>query len=108
MLPRKNKLKKKTDFKKVFDQGKYCGSSFIGLKALKNDLGYSRFGVIVGSKISKKAVERNKIKRRIENSVSGAKEGWDIVIMVKPPILQKTFAEIKEQLSSLFKKLWVY
>jgi len=107
MLPRKNKLKKKTDFKKVFDKGKYYGSSFISLKAFENDLDYSRFGVIVGSKISKKAVDRNKIKRRIENSISleNIKAGQDIVIMVKPLILEKTFAEIKDQLSGLLKKL---
>lgn len=105
MLPKKNKLKKKTDFKKVFDKGKYYGSSFISLKALKNDLEYSRFGVIVGSKISKKAVERNKIKRRIENSIKETKKNIDIVIMVKPEILKKTYKEIKEQLLSLIEKL---
>lgn len=105
MLPKKNKLKKKTDFKRVFDKGKYYSSGFISIKAFKNDLEYSRFGVIVSSKISKKAVERNKIKRRIENSIEETEKSIDIVIMVKSEILQKTYKEIKEQLLSLLKKL---
>ncbi|MFC1701102.1 ribonuclease P protein component [Patescibacteria group bacterium] len=108
MLPRKYKLKKKTDFKKVFDKGKYYQGRFISLKILKNDLEISRFGFIVGLKISKKAVDRNRIKRRLENTVQiiqkRIKFGFDVVVMVRPEIIEKKYTEIKENLLDLFKK----
>jgi ribonuclease P protein component len=125
MLPRKYKLKKKNDFKKVFKQGKYYQEDFIKIRVLKNDLKINRFGFIVGLKISKKSVQRNKIKRRLEEvirlkldqisvkdgQVSSLKPGFDIVILVNQEITEKGYQEIEKTLINLFKKaklLWNY
>ena len=86
MLPRKYKLKKDNDFKKVFNQGKHYQKDFIKIKFLKNGLEINRFGLIVGLKISKKAVQRNKIKRQLEEIIQleleQMKKGFDVIILV--------------------------
>jgi len=120
MLSRKYKLKRDNDFKKVFKQGKYYQEDFIKIKALENDLEFSRFGFIVGLKISKKSTQRNKIKRKLEEiihlklkqiSISGKKPNFDIIILVDLEILEKNYQEIEKTLINLFKKAklpWTY
>lgn len=115
MLPRKYKLKKENNFKKVFKQGKYYQEDFIKIRTLKNDLKINRFGFIVGLKISKKSTQRNKIKRRLEEVIrlklDQIKSGFDIVILVNQEITEKGYQEIEKTLINLFKKaklLWNY
>ncbi|GAI32984.1 unnamed protein product, partial [marine sediment metagenome] len=62
MLNKRNRLKKKKDFDKVFKQGQGFKQDFLYLKIRKNNLKSSRFGFVVSKKFSKKAVIRNKIK----------------------------------------------
>jgi len=108
MLPRKYKLKKDNDFKKVFNKGKHYQKDFIKIKFLKNDLEINRFGLVIGLKISKKAVQRNKIKRQLEEVIQSEleqmKKGVDIIILVQPEIIEKEYQEIREALIELFKK----
>jgi len=108
MLPRNYKLKKKNDFKGVFEKGRYFQGKFIKIKFLKNDLESSRFGLMVGLKVSKKAVERNKIKRWLEESIQSnlekIKNGFDVIIMVNPEILERKYQEVKEELINLLEE----
>jgi len=108
MLPRKYKLKKDNDFKKIFNKGRYYQKDFIKIKLLENDLEINRFGLVIGLKISKKAVQRNKIKRQLEEIIQSELEqirkGIDIIILVQPEIIEKEYQEIKEVLIRLFKK----
>lgn len=108
MLSKEYKLKKKNDFKKVFNKGRYYQQGFIKLKFAKNNLKKSRFGFIVGLKVSKKAVERNRIKRRLEETtrlcINELKQGFDVAVMVDPIIKEKKYGEIKEELMGAYKK----
>lgn len=108
MLPKKNRLKKEKDFEKVFKKGKGLRKDFLFLKLLNNNLKKSRFGIVVSTKISKKATVRNKTRRRIReiirNHLDEIKKGKDIVIVAQPGIEEKSFSQIKETLIELFKK----
>lgn len=108
MLSRKYKLKKDNDFKKVFKDGRYQQKDFIKIKFLKNNLKINRFSFIVGLKISKKAVQRNKIKRRLEEVIRLNFEqiitGFDIIIFTDKEIIEKEYIEIEENLIYLLKK----
>lgn len=111
MLPKKNKLKRDRDFKRIFEQGKYYEQDFIKLRVLKNDLKISRFGFIVGLKISKKATARNKIRRHLEEVVrlnlNKIKLGFDIIILANPAIIEKDYQTTEKTLIILFKKTGV-
>lgn len=54
-----------SDFKEVFNFGETKRTPHYLIKKRENNLGYSRFSVVVSKKISKKAVERNHLKRRM-------------------------------------------
>jgi len=107
MLPKINRLKKKKDFEKVFRQGKGFKEDFFYLKVSKNNLGLVRFGLITSKKFSKKATERNKMRRRlselIRKKLPKIKKGTDVVIIAIPGA-EADFKKLEDIISKLFKK----
>ncbi|PLX27236.1 ribonuclease P protein component [Candidatus Parcubacteria bacterium] len=67
MFKKTARLRKKKDIEAVFKSKISKYNKFFGLKAKENNLNYSRFTVVVGTKVSKKAVVRNRIKRRVRS-----------------------------------------
>ena len=65
---------------------------FFAVKTVKNELTYSRFGVVVGKKVDKRATERNKIKRAFYESIRVRNlsniPGQDVMIVIYPDIKQ--------------------
>jgi len=108
MLPKENRLKKNKDFEKVFREGKGFKEELLVLKKVENNLESSRFGFAVSKAFFKKATLRNKIKRRLRESVRARlneiKKGVDGVVIAKPGLDKKDFQEIKEIVNKLFKK----
>jgi len=107
MLPRLNRLKKKKDFEVAFKQGKGFKQGFLYLKIRKNNLDASRFGFVISKKFSKKAVIRNKTKRRlseiIKKKLLEIKKGMDIIIVVMPGA-ENEFQKLEDTIDKLFKK----
>lgn len=108
MLDRNYKLKKETDFKKVFQKGKFKRKEFLKIKFLKNNLKISRFALVIGLKVSKKAVKRNKIKRQIEEilrlNLEKIKKGFDIIILFDQKVINQKYQTLEENLISLLKQ----
>lgn len=108
MLSNINRLKKNKDFERVFKYGKAYKENFLFLKVVKNNLKNSRFGFIVSNKFSKKAVVRNKIKRKLKALVRmklpNIKKGIDAAIMVMPGLEIDNFWELEKIVDKLFKK----
>lgn len=65
---------------------------FFSVKIGANSLSYSRFGVVVGKKVDKRATERNKIKRMFYQEIRTRKlqhiSGQDVMILVYPEVKQ--------------------
>ncbi|MDD5291214.1 MAG: ribonuclease P protein component [Patescibacteria group bacterium] len=112
MMKKENQLKKDKEFDWVFKNGRSGFGKFLGIKAAANGLGASRFGILVSNKISKNAVERNKIKRQIREMVRLQipiiKPGFDVVIITLPLILGKSYLEVEKEIGRNFKKLGLY
>lgn len=108
MFAKQYRLQNDKDFKLVFKNGKVFNSKFLFLKIRKNSLENSRFGFIIGTKISKKSTVRNKIKRRLRESIkkklNNIKPGFDVIIGVKPEIVDKSYQEIEKETGELLKK----
>jgi ribonuclease P protein component len=108
MLPKRNRLKRKKDFQKVLGKGKGLKEDFLVFKMVRNDLPFSRFGFLVGTKISKEAVSRNKLKRRIRELVRKRIEkiegGYDMVFIAQPGLEKRDFWELEEILNKVFLK----
>ncbi|NQV13537.1 MAG: ribonuclease P protein component [Parcubacteria group bacterium] len=108
MLPKANRLQKDDDFARVHRHGRFFKCQFVAIKSLSNRRPESRFGFLVGIKVSKKAIVRNKVKRRLREVVRLAlpdiKPGFDVVIMVRPEAADKTYQEIETALRSAFQQ----
>lgn len=108
MLPQKNRLIQDKDFNYIHKKGKFIGERFLAIKFLKNNFKVSRFGFLVGTKISKKAVTRNLVKRRLRESVrlklDNIKTGYDVIFFTKPEIVEKSYEEIDKVVNNVLSK----
>lgn len=111
MLKKENRISLNKDFDRVFKFGQSFYSNIIGIKAVDNNLKEPRFGILVSTKVSKKAVIRNKNRRLIRESIKSLLTEIvtkkDIVVIVFPLILDKNFQEISQDLKRGFKKLGI-
>ena len=108
MLKKINRLKKKKDFEKVLREGKGFKEDFLLFKTIKNNLKVSRFGFIISQKVSKKAVVRNKLKRKTSELVriklDKIIKGIDGIFIFSSNLENKDFWEIEEIINKIFAK----
>lgn len=108
MLKKEFRLRKQKEFKNVFSKGFYFSGSFLSLKIAKSNLQICRFGFIVSKKVSKKAVERNRAKRLLRESIrltqKNIKTGFDAVFISKAGIVGKDFEEVNSAVEKLLKR----
>ena len=98
----KNRIKKYSEFQKAIEEGDVKKTSFFVSYALKNELGYSRFGISVPKKVGN-AVVRNRIKRQVRSAIGRATDyskSFDTVIIIRKNYSSDSFdivlSEIKE------------
>lgn len=99
-LAQKYRLSKKV-FDRVFKTGKTVRGGFFFVRFKSNDLGYGRAAVVVPSKVSKKSVVRNRIKRIMSEIVRGSgllKKSTDFVFVILTNIVEVPFGEVKKEI----------
>lgn len=108
MLPKENRLKKRNDFKKIHQQGKSILKGKLILRFLPAE-GRNLIGIIVSKKVSKKAVVRNKIKRRIRSilrdNIEKIPKGYNIIFIALSGIDKMDFSQIKSNTIFLLEKI---
>jgi ribonuclease P protein component len=108
VLSKKYCLKRKKDFERVIKKGKKIEKDFLVLKFSRNSLDVTRTGFVVSQKVSKKAILRNKIKRRLREimkiNLPNLKPGYDLIFFTKKGIIEKNFLEIKDTVEQILKK----
>jgi ribonuclease P protein component len=108
MLKKELRIRKQKDFDRIFSNGSFYSEAFLAIKVSKNDFGFSRFAFIVSNKVSKKAHERNRIKRLLRESVRLSlleiKQGIDIVFIVRTDISGRSIVEVASVVDRLLKK----
>lgn len=108
MLSKQYRLTKNRDFIRASQRGRAVFSREISLKWIKNGLEYSRFGITVSLKVDKRAVVRNKIKRRIrailKEYLSHFVPGYDFLVLTQPAIKELNYSQIKGAILKLFQK----
>ena len=109
MLPKINRIKKKKDFESIFKNSRSFKNNLFILKIKENNLGLNRVGFVVSQKISKRAVIRNKVRRRlseiIKKEINNIPLGTDLVFITLAGIDKKEFSEIKEAVNNILIKV---
>lgn len=108
MLPKPNRLHLDKDIKTLFAKGKGVFDVYAGFKYRKNGVGASRFAVVVGTKVSKSAVTRNRLRRQIREVIrlrlGEIKPGFDVMMLVRKEAIGKTYEELEKHVVNGFKK----
>lgn len=108
MLSAQNRLRKEKDFERVFKKGEKTKGDSLFLRFARNNLSQSRFGIVVSKKVSLKATERNRIKRKIGEDIREilprVKKGWDVVVLVAPSFLSQKEELRQTAIEDIFKK----
>lgn len=105
MLPRPNRLVKDADFKRLAKTGRSFSSVNFFLKTVFGGKNPPCFGIVISAKVSKKAVTRNLLKRRLSEIIftllpkMGA--GRQVLLVAKLTAPKLTFAELKEEIEQL-------
>ena len=109
MLPRVNRLTLKSDFQKVLKAKNFLHSKYFALSSVQDNNKSPQLGIIVSNKVSKKATERNRIKRIIREAARNYINNWSCGLKVV--VLTKTSASTIESkiltadIENVFKKL---
>lgn len=108
MLPCLSRLKK-IDFSLLSHEKKrsYCSEN-LSINIYRTKFNPSRFAVVVPSSVFKKAVIRNKIKRKIKGYICGQlsnyRNGYAVVIYIKKGTKEAFLKGINKELDSMFDK----
>jgi len=99
MLKKAFRLRKKEDFAKVFRFGKPLFFKEYGCRYVKNSQENDRFGFSFGKKYLKKAISRNRLRRRIigvyQNRGYNFK-GVDMIFFLTKPVDKPNKADLEE------------
>lgn len=111
-MKRKYRLRRNHDFQRVRHDGESNASSILVLAFLRNNLSHSRFGFVVSKQLGK-AVQRNKIKRRLREAarlrLAHIQTGYDLVFIARKRAGNAKYAELAQSMETLLKKtgLWL-
>jgi ribonuclease P protein component len=108
MLPRKHRLTKDQDVRRVLREGRAVATNLLVLKATKG-MEAVRTAVIVSTKVDKRSTKRNLIKRRIRTVLAGfipkITMSVDIVITAKNEAVDREQAAFAAAIEYCLKKL---
>jgi ribonuclease P protein component len=120
MLPDEYRLKKDRDFDILFKEGRFVAGTFVNAKVWRVDTekypkrGYKpddlKIGFAVGTKVSKSAVKRNRVKRQMREVVrlllkdGRVKSGYHIVFIAKPESVGASYEDISRSIHDVLQK----
>ncbi len=104
-LGRQYKLLNSAEFAAVFSHRKSFYGKYFSVHVVRNGLDYPRMGLTVSKRVSKKAVQRNRIKRQIRESFRlqrMALPALDFVVVTKLGCAEQVNRALRVELD----KLW--
>ena len=110
MLAKKFRLTGAKNFSRIQKQGTVCQSTNFGIAYIKRgDANPSRFGFIVSTKIARDAVDRNRFRRAMSESVRinsiSLTPGYDVVFLAKTTINRISTTDIMKEVYTALKNV---
>jgi len=108
MLARDNRLRKAHEITRVYKRGTYGGGGAISVKAAASGRSQTRAVVVVGKKVSKRAVVRNRLRRRLLGDLKSrwatVRAGYDIVVTVHHDLSELSSTELRQQFAKALER----
>ena len=97
-IRREQRLRHKKDFQAVHQHNLSQAHPLLVLRIAPNSLEYSRFGFTVGRRVTRKAVVRNRVRRRIREAARhvSVQAGWDLLFIARPGAADASFKALRE------------
>lgn len=109
IFPRQVRLLTPGDYRRVFDQADAkAQTKQVLILARRNDLGFSRLGLVVAKKHAKRAVDRNEIKRIVRESFRHQQselENFDCVVLSRGGAKDLSKSELRQVVDQLWIRL---
>jgi ribonuclease P protein component len=107
-LNRASRLRKSSEFQRVRQQGRSITSRLLILAWASNDVAQLRIGFVVSKRISKRAVDRNRLKRLLGETIRPLlpelTPGWDIVLSARKDILTADLHTLEQEIPVLLRR----
>ena len=100
------RLRRQRDFQALREQGVSRAHPLLVLRTTPNKLAYSRFGFAISRRIARRAVVRNKLRRRLQDLVRRApvQGGWDMLFIARTAAPTATFDELQQALANVMER----
>lgn len=106
MLPKEKRIgREQIEF--ILKKGESSTSKLFIIRYIRNNEKTSRYAIVASAKLSKKAVERNRVRRQIYEAIRliekerSIDKNLDIVLIPKKQIFKSEFEGIKEDLTGI-------
>ena len=98
-------LSRQSDFRRLQRKGRAWSDRLLVVRTAANFTPSSRFAFSVGKNVGK-AVVRNRVKRRLREILRDVpvKQGWDVLIIVRPEVARMQFREVRTGLIKLLQR----
>lgn len=107
MVARRFRLRHRSDFRRVRQEGRVWQGPLLRLSALPNGLNVTRHGIVAGRRLGN-AVVRNRIKRRLREAirevVPSLRAGWDLVWLPRRNCSGVPFEELQRAVSDILRR----
>ncbi len=101
------RLRRSADFARTGQFGAVYRHPAVSISVCRNELSHNRYGIVTSRRLGK-AVVRNKCRRRLRSILShlhaGASQGFDVVVVAKPAIIEQPFSDLQRILGRLLLK----
>lgn len=107
-LPREARIRRAGDFAVLTRASGRLGGRCFSVRYRKNEVGHARLGLAISKRVSKRAVDRNRIKRLIRDSFRRARATLppvDLMVMAREQACSLPGAVLLAELDALWRKL---
>ena len=108
MLPKKNRLRRQSNFQKVYQEKRSVANKIFIIYYKENDVGDVRFGFSISKKVLRRAHERNLLRRRLHvllrERLLTYKKGYDVIIIARKGVEVLSYQEIGKNLDHIIRK----
>jgi len=106
-MEKRFRLRKNSDFQRVYRKGHSWAHPLLVLHALRNDLGYSRFGFSASKRVGG-AVVRNRARRLMREAIRPRQaiiaDGWDVVLVARRSMTEANFHQVDQAVQQLLRR----